>query len=112
MSNKTRKWRSAIAMVLVISMLFSIFPVAAFAEDNMNSEPKEYIKYVSLGDSMTNGYGLEGYEYEYHGNDKTAECAEESIFGEATNAPAACSEPDENHKVLHWANGYLQESPE
>ena len=55
MSNKTRKWRSAIAMVLVICMLFSIFPTAAFAED---ATP---IKYVSLGASNTNGYGLRGY---------------------------------------------------
>lgn len=116
MSNKTRKWRSAIAMVLVICMLFSIFPVAAFADSALGAngsaeaEPKEYIKYVSLGDSMTNGYGLEGYEYEYHGNDKATECAEQSIFGIGANAPSVCGE--ENHSVLHWANGYLQESPE
>ncbi|MBQ3205213.1 MAG: Ig-like domain-containing protein, partial [Peptococcaceae bacterium] len=58
MNNKTRKWRSAIAMVLVISMLFSIFPTAAFAE-----EPETEIKYVSLGDSMSNGYGLDGYKH-------------------------------------------------
>ena len=31
MSNKARIWRSVIAMVLVVSMLFSIFPTAAFA---------------------------------------------------------------------------------
>ena len=60
MSNKTRKWRSAIAMVLVISMLFSIFPVAAFAEESI---PEKDIKYVSLGDSMSNGYGLPGYKH-------------------------------------------------
>ena len=58
MNNKTRKWRSAIAMVLVISMLFSIFPTAAFAALGENDE----INYVSIGDSMTNGYGFEGYE--------------------------------------------------
>ena len=56
MNNKTRKWRSAIAMVLVISMLFSIFPTAAFASTD------DEINYVSIGDSMTNGYGFEGYE--------------------------------------------------
>ena len=59
MSNKTRKWRSAIAMVLVISMLFSIFPVAAFAGEPIQERD---IKYVSFGDSMSNGYGLPGYE--------------------------------------------------
>ncbi|MBR2009267.1 MAG: hypothetical protein IJ936_03990, partial [Peptococcaceae bacterium] len=59
MSNKTRKWRSAIAMVLVICMLFSIFPVAAFAQDDNTPAA---INYVSLGDSMTNGYGLPGYD--------------------------------------------------
>ena len=59
MNNKTRKWRSAIAMVLVISMLFSIFPTAVFAA---GVEGKTEINYVSLGDSMTNGYGLTGYD--------------------------------------------------
>ena len=55
MNNKSKKWRSAIAMVLVVCMLFSIFPTAAFA-----TEPKK--QYVSLGDSMTNGLGLENYD--------------------------------------------------
>jgi len=59
MSNKTRKWRSAIAMVLVISMLFSIFPTAVFADDSAETKT---IHYVSFGDSMSNGYGLPGYE--------------------------------------------------
>ena len=59
MSKKTRKWRSAIAMVLVITMLFSIFPTAVFAA---SGDTPEEIKYVSFGDSMSNGYGLEGYE--------------------------------------------------
>lgn len=55
MSNKARKWRSVIAMVLVVSMLFSIFPVAAFADDTKT------INYVSIGDSMANGYCFDGY---------------------------------------------------
>ena len=44
MSNKTRKWRSAIAMVLVISMLFSIFPTAAFAQEGgrHRHRPREF----------------------------------------------------------------------
>ena len=65
MSNKTRKWRSAIAMVLVICMLFSIFPVAAFADTTSGgvevTPSVDYdincdgtVNYVALGDSMTN----------------------------------------------------------
>lgn len=63
MSNKTKKWRSAIAMVLVICMLFTIFPVAAFADTTVGGidTGSSTINYVSLGDSMTNGYGLTGY---------------------------------------------------
>ena len=56
MSNKARKWRSIIASVLVVCMLFSIFPTAAFAQDDMGT-----INYVSIGDSMANGYGFVGY---------------------------------------------------
>ena len=54
MSNKAKKWRSVIASVLVICMMFSIFPTAAFAQG-------ETINYVSIGDSMANGYGFVGY---------------------------------------------------
>lgn len=55
MERISKMWRSALAMVLAICMVLSFCPVAAFA-----AEPAK--KYVSLGDSMTNGYGLTGYD--------------------------------------------------
>ena len=51
----SRMGRSGISFLLAFCMLASMFTGVAFA-----SEP-ETKKYVSLGDSMTNGYGLPGY---------------------------------------------------
>ena len=53
----SRMGRSGISFLLAFCMLASMFTGVAFA-----SEP-ETKKYVSLGDSMTNGYGLEGYDH-------------------------------------------------
>lgn len=61
MERISKMWRSALAMVLAICMVLSFCPVAAFA-----AEPAK--KYVSLGDSMTNGYGLTGYDDPYRVN--------------------------------------------
>ena len=61
MERISKMWRSALAMVLAICMVLSFCPVAAFA-----AEPAK--KYVSLGDSMTNGYGLTGYDTPYRVN--------------------------------------------
>ena len=52
--------RRLIALVLVISLVASL-SVTAFAG---NAEDKKEIIYVSIGDSMTNGYGLDGYDGE------------------------------------------------
>ncbi len=51
--------RSGLSMFLVICMISSVIPFAVFAIE----EPEETktLNYVSLGDSMTNGYGLTGY---------------------------------------------------
>ena len=48
-------WRGAVALVLVLCMVLGFCPVPAHAAE-------ESLKYVTLGDSMTNGYGLEGYD--------------------------------------------------
>ena len=55
MERISKMWRSALAMVLALCMVISFVPVAAFAAE-------EEINYVSLGDSMTNGYCFTGYE--------------------------------------------------
>lgn len=62
MERISKMWRSALAMALAICMVLSFCPVAAFAA----AEPAK--KYVSLGDSMTNGYGLTGYDNPYRVN--------------------------------------------
>lgn len=49
--------RSGISLLLVCCMVAGFIPSVAFAEE----EPEKTINYVSLGDSMTNGYGLSGY---------------------------------------------------
>ena len=50
--------RRLIALMLVISLVASL-SVTAFAGTGTKEDP---IIYVSLGDSMTNGYGLYGYQ--------------------------------------------------
>lgn len=94
---RTRKamWRSGLALMLVFSMMLGLCGTA-FATDVASDET---IQYVSLGDSMTNGYGLAGYEYEYHaGGASITECTD-------VNCP-------EEHVVFHWSNGYDQYAPE
>ena len=54
----SRMLRSALALLLAFSMVVGYVPAAVFAQEK-SAEP---IKYVSLGDSMTNGYGLKGYD--------------------------------------------------
>ena len=55
--NLSRMLRSGVALLLVFCMVAGFFPTAAFA-----AEPaKETLNYVSIGDSMANGYGFTGY---------------------------------------------------
>ena len=49
--------RKILSIVLALAMIVSLVPATVFAESG-----GETIKYVSLGDSMTNGYGLPGYD--------------------------------------------------
>ncbi len=55
-----------VSLVMVITMLFSICATTISAatwthDDHTHKTEKDKIYYVSLGDSMTNGYGLPGY---------------------------------------------------
>ena len=52
--------RRLFSLLLALSMVISVIPFAAFAEETDTTE----INYVSIGDSMTNGYGLDGYDAE------------------------------------------------
>ncbi len=55
MKNHNTKWRSIIAAVLALCMVFAAVPFAVIAGE----APKLVL--VSFGDSMTNGYGLKDY---------------------------------------------------
>ncbi len=59
-----RIWRSATALCMAFVMMFSTCGTV-FAQE----EDKETIKYVSIGDSMTNGYGF--VDYNQTSNDRT-----------------------------------------
>lgn len=63
MKGMLKSWRSATALVLAVSMFFGMSGITYAAGTEPIPEPTQK-KYVSLGDSMTNGYGLPGYEIE------------------------------------------------
>ena len=95
--------RRILSVVLALTMLLSLVPTAVFAVEG--TEPAK--KYVSLGDSMTNGYGLDGYEFEYY-------------YDTATNSWKECTDRNctatsrvsghEYHAADPWgdANGFRQ----
>ena len=82
-SKHTPKFKALLALFLSISMLFSMV-VTSFAalpgfevdedgsiktDNDGNIVYKDIINYVSIGDSVTNGYGLAGYYYTYFINE-------------------------------------------
>ncbi len=98
-----------IAMLLVVAMMFS-FSSVAFATTG-GSEP-ETIKYVSIGDSMTNGYGFVGYNQDKHTVDRATEHVDpedynffdgEGVYGDASyaNQFAECLEAYTGSDVEH-----------
>ena len=58
-ANLSGMLRSGLAMLLVLCMVVGFVPSAVFANDG---EPADKKLYVSLGDSMSNGYGLDEYD--------------------------------------------------
>ncbi len=65
MEKISRMWRSGLSLILALCLIISACPVVAFAAtDKVGVDPEgdpAVAKYVSIGDSMANGYGLEGY---------------------------------------------------
>lgn len=73
MENKSRMWRSGLSLILVLCMVISMYPVTAFAAISTSGPATKgvadvngdnVITYVSFGDSVTNGYGMEGYRFD------------------------------------------------
>lgn len=60
MNRMLKKWRSVTALLLAMSMVLGMSGIAYASNTKSAEEPKK--KYVSLGDSMANGYGLDGYQ--------------------------------------------------
>lgn len=54
-----KAFRSGIAMLLVCCMVVGIIPTSVFATGTTGTQT---LNYVSIGDSMTNGYGFTGYK--------------------------------------------------
>jgi len=50
-----------VALLLTVVMVVSLLPVGVLAAESSDNEP---LIYVALGDSMTNGYGLDGYQFD------------------------------------------------
>ena len=81
------KWVSRIlALVLALVLLLGLIGPALAAEEDSP------VRYVALGDSMSNGYGLNGYYLTLHTDDGT-ECTDES-----------CARDHEDYSI----NGFLQ----
>ena len=59
--NLSKMLRSALALLLAFSMVVGYVPTVAFAAPYVGT-----LNYVSIGDSMTNGYGFVGYNQDQH----------------------------------------------
>ena len=65
--NLSRMLRSTLALLLVFALVVGYVPTTVFAssdggEDSGKTPEPNEINYVSIGDSMTNGYCFDGYE--------------------------------------------------
>ena len=63
-----KTFRAALSLLLVFSLLLGVSAngLVVLAEGNDEASQKGTLNYVSIGDSMTNGYGFEGYNQDGH----------------------------------------------
>ena len=112
--------RRLLSILLALTMLLSMVPVSVFATDSTTGEVPSFsdpnaINYVSIGDSMTNGYGFEGYN---QGNkddlDSNGNCnddynffGDKNVYGEGSYALqfAEWLEEEYGEKVNHTKLG-------
>ena len=101
----------SIAFLMSLIMVFSIFaPVVAsaveYAEDHAEKGP---LNYVAIGDSMTNGFGLDGY---YVSEAEKEMWAELDPNREIPFTPNGWNPDDPNSDFYGYqVYGYLQEVP-
>ena len=72
-----------LSLVMAILMVFGVASTGLIV---MAESTAKEINYVSLGDSMTNGYGFEGYEQGNYTNDKYDFLNDKGIYGEGSYA--------------------------
>ena len=81
-----RKFSAVLALVLAFALMVGAVPMAVFAAEPKDGDGDGTINYVSIGDSMTNGYGFEGYE---QGNDTNSNydfINDVGVYGEGSYA--------------------------
>ena len=101
----TRVLRSALSLVLVFCLALSLCG-AAFATETAK-------KYVSLGDSMANGYGLSGYDDPYRVNGFLDEVeasypaqVADHYGWELTPMATSAMRAEDLHYILEYPNGF------
>ncbi len=83
----------ALALVMTLAMFVAVLAPVVSA---VNADQENDIVYVSLGDSMTNGYGFDGYN---QGNNTLEQfLAGEGVYGEDTYADQFAAWLEENGK--------------
>ena len=107
--------KKALALMLTAVMVFGVCAngLAVLATE---VEETPEINYVSLGDSMTNGYGLDGYEFEYHACNDNPYATSDAPgcwfpnFGFCSGTHVECTDPEctETHYIWSDANGFRQ----
>ena len=79
MERISKMWRSGLAMLLALCLLVSACPVTVLAASNP-------VKYVSVGDSMTNGYGFVCYNQDGDHSSSYDFLAGKGVYGEGSYA--------------------------
>lgn len=100
----SRMWRSGLSLLLVLCLVVGMCP-AAFATGT-----EETKQYVSLGDSMANGYGLTGYGnvngYLEESPDAYPAKVAQNYGWELTQLAMSAMRAEDLHYILEYPNGY------
>ena len=78
-----------VSLIMSLTLIVGTFALTVQADDHDHAE--EHINYVSLGDSMTNGYGLEGYDHNSGVADYGDAAYPNQFFDELTKGCTGCS---------------------